>query len=163
MVRINCFCHPFPEQTCTCVFLLCQTLPVKDGKRTVLRDVFKLRTDKYLQQSCRNSPGAHKQVFAFAASALTINLISDLTLLQSTPEPASGLMGRVLVEGCRRTYGSRAASHIRSVSVLCLEFPAYETETTACLDALTGPHGVRARKHGMHVRALQAQAVYAQR
>ena len=68
LVRINCFCHPLnkhvPVYSC-CVRLL----PAKDGKRTLLRDVFKLRTDKYLQQSCRNSPGAHKQVFAFAASA----------------------------------------------------------------------------------------------
>lgn len=101
LVRINCFCHPF-QQTCTCVFLLCQTPSGQGWKENSTQGRVQTENRQIFTAVLQKFTRCPQAGLCFCCICATINLISGPDLLQSTPEPASGLMGRVLVEGCRR-------------------------------------------------------------
>ena len=129
------------QQTCTCVFLLCQTPSGQGWKENTTQGRVQTENRQIFTAVLQKFTRCPQAGLCFCCICVTINLISAPDLLQSTPEPASGLMGRVLVEGCRRHGRGSPLHHVLARVSVCQSFPAYETETTACLDALTGPRG----------------------
>ena len=88
------------RQTCTCIFLLCQTPSSHGWKENTTQGHVQAENRQIFTAVLQKFTRCPQAALGFCCICVIINLISGPDLLQSTPEPASGLMGRVLVAGC---------------------------------------------------------------